>query len=57
MNYIQECMVCKGKWRYTFDKSDPAEVIKEKLSLIRASCSPCGHQGLFNLLEKEVKLT
>lgn len=35
-----ECMVCDCKWEY--DRDD-----EEAEGLIRASCSPCGHQGCF----------
>ncbi len=54
MNYIQKCMVCKGKWRYSFEEDISKEELEKKiLSLIRASCSPCGHQGLFTLEEEK----
>lgn len=41
---IQKCMVCNYKciWKVKSPKDE---------SIIRASCLPCGHQGLFTLEE------
>jgi len=56
MNYIQDCLICQGKWRYTFNNNISKEELEDKLFIIRASCLPCGHQGLFTLTkEEEVK--
>ena len=40
--WLQECTICAFKREYESDK-------KEDESIIRASCLPCGHQGLFKL--------
>lgn len=53
MNYIQECGVCKSKWRYSFDEDITKEDLEDKLNIIRASCLPCGHQGMFTLVKEE----
>lgn len=53
MNYIQECGLCKSKWRYTFEEDISKEELEEKLSFIRASSLACGHQGVFTLEEEE----
>lgn len=38
MKYVCECLICKAKWAYPEDADE---------SMIRASCSPCGHGGCF----------
>lgn len=40
---ICTCLVCESKWSYP-DSID--------VGLIRASCAPCGHQGMFKVMEK-----
>jgi len=45
MRVICTCMVCKSKWEYRIRT-------KDQLGVIKASQSPCGHQGLF---ETEIK--
>jgi len=48
MKWLQKCMVCNYKAEYKGKKEDE--------NIIRASCLPCGHQGLFTLEKiKEVK--
>lgn len=45
--WICTCGICKAKWSYPFETDE---------GIIRASCSPCGHQGCFEvrlLTEKE----
>lgn len=39
------CWVCGSKWCYEDDADE---------DLIRATCAPCGHQGMFNV-EKGVQ--
>lgn len=36
------CLVCKSEWEYK-------DGIDE--DMIRASCSPCGHQGMFEIIK------
>ncbi len=48
---ICSCMVCNAKWSYEA-KDDFKGDDKDMEDLARATCSPCGHQGLF---EVEVK--
>jgi hypothetical protein len=40
--WLQKCMICNCEYKYESDK----EVDEDR---IRASCLPCGHQGLFTL--------
>jgi len=42
MKVICTCMVCRSKWEYK-------NVTEGQLDAIKASSSPCGHQGLFEI--------
>jgi len=47
MRWICECGVCNATWSYPIETDE---------SIVRASCSPCGHQGLFGVIkEGEIK--
>lgn len=39
---ICKCLVCEYEWQYP-DGTD--------IDIVRATCSPCGHQGLFEVRE------
>jgi len=41
MKWLQKCMICNFKGKY--------EGSPEYETIIRATCLPCGHQGLFTL--------
>lgn len=43
---ICRCSICDYEWGYDDDTNE---------SLIRASCAPCGHQGMFKLRKTENK--
>lgn len=45
---LQECMICGYKCLYEIKSSDDENII-------RATCLPCGHQGLFKLKKIKVK--
>jgi len=40
MRVICTCIICRAKWVYK-------NVTEDQLDAIRASSSPCGHQGVF----------
>ena len=41
---ICTCLVCNYKWVYESNVNE---------SIIRATCAPCGHQGLFRVERKK----
>ena len=44
-SWLQECLICHSKILWENGDED----------IIRATCLPCGHQGLFNLKELSKK--
>ena len=48
MKWIQKCQVCNFKGEYESDNPEDEDII-------RATCLPCGHQGLFTLEKMEEK--
>ena len=42
MKWIQKCLICKYKAELESDD-------KNAENIIRATCLPCGHQGMFTL--------
>ena len=45
MKWVCECLICKCKWAYPEDTDE---------SMIRASCSPCGHGGCFTCEKEDI---
>ena len=43
-----KCLVCNEEWGYFDDKDE---------DLVRAGVSPCGHQGLFEVIKITDKIT
>jgi len=44
--WICTCGICDAKWAYPFETDE---------GIIRASCSPCGHQGCFEVKKEQLE--